>query len=223
MITKKAAAFFIVAILFFAPGCTGHPPATVPPSIPALTVTATDILLPSATLIPPTQTVQPSPTVTDTAAPTPSPTMTLTPWPEDIYPPALPLSGAGAWQGAAGCPNPKGLQAASDFDPQAMTALLTDLFSTDPLKAQIVSDPSLWPLHFHGSGETVTTQWIKHFGRASFAPFADLVKAQCGEDILQKSWWINLCAGPCGSGFVAIESHVFFILRNGHWLVWAVQ
>lgn len=218
----------VVSLSIVMAGCQSGTRATVSEGPNQNTDTApipTLTLVPSVTQVQPTATVKPSQTITVTPTFTITPTITQTPWPEDIYPPALPLSGTGAWQGAVGCPNLEGVQSASDFDPAVMIALMTNLLSGDKLRAQTVADQSLWPiLPMPSEPQVPTEDWIKHIGPAQFSPFANLVKGQCGEEVLQKSWWANLCAGPCmRGGFVAIENHAFFIFRNGYWLVWAIQ
>lgn len=172
-------------------------------------------------------TASPSPTATLMPTAVPSPTTTNTPWSEEIYPQALSKQGEGAWQATDGCPNPKGLQDPMDSLPsdELIATLMTELLSGDELRAKKVSDRALWPvIPKPTQAQVVTVDWIKNQGPARDAGFAGLVKGHCGEDTLAKSWWVNLCAGPCGGGgFLAIETHAFLILRNQQWLVWAIQ
>jgi hypothetical protein len=143
------------------------------------------------------------------------------------------LSGIGAWQAAAGCPNSAGIQRVQTLATSTITTVMTDFLSGNALQEKAVSDQSFWPFLVGATNgrattvenPTVTAAWIKHYGPARLAPYADLVRAQCGEVVLSESWWANICAGPCGPGpgALAIESHTFLILRKGHWLVWASQ
>lgn len=196
--------------------------------LPSYSLLSTETPLPSSSPQPTaTGTVSPSPTARLTPTLMPSTTATVTLWPEEIYPQALPKQGEGAWQATDGCPNLAGLQDPLDSLPsdELIATMMTELLSGVEMRAKKVSDRALWPvIPMPTETQVVTVDWIKNQGPAGYAEFAGLVKDHCGEDTLAKSWWVNLCAGPCGGGgFLAIETHAFLILRNQQWLVWAIQ
>lgn len=206
--------------LFLLLGLSGCGSLSAPTGLPApatIPVETTPVATATATTLPPTATMPPP---SDTPPPA---TVTL---PADVYPPALPVSSKVTWSVSQGCPNPAGLQKASTLSVDVALDVLNQLLSGDLDKMRQVTDQAYWPLLTAGEGRTepLPRDWISVPQPARDSPYADLIANACGQDILDKSWWVKSCAGPCKD--VRSESligHFFFIQRAGHWLVWGAE
>jgi len=198
-------------------GCGSSSAPTVVPAPVTIPVETTPVATATATILPPTAMMPPP---SDTPPPA---TVAL---PTDVYPPALPVSSKVTWIQGQGCPNPAGLQRASTLPVDVALDVLNRLLSGDLDKMRAVTDQAYWPLLTAGEGRTepLPQDWISTPQPARDSPYADLIANACGQDTLDKSWWVKYCAGPCKD--VRSESligHFYFIQRAGHWLVWATE
>jgi hypothetical protein len=196
---------------------------------PAPTATPTPVI-PTVTLTPvyPTKDIKPPHRE-------PRPTATPTPWMPppgflaDIYPLPLPVAEGVVWWVGQGCPNPTGLEKADHLPLEAVLEVLTGLGSGDLDIMRRVSDPAFWPLLEPGGWrqEPWPRDWVEVPQPASASPHAEFIANACGEEILERSWWVKLCPGPCQDPNVAraasLTGHFYLIKRKGHWLVWAVE
>jgi hypothetical protein len=176
----------------------------------------------------------PTETPTPTATPTPIGIPTQTPWmsppgfPADIYPPPLPVAEGVVWWVGQGCPNPAGLEKADHLPPEAVLELLAGLGSGDLDTMRRVSDPAFWPLLEPGGWrqEPWPQEWVVAKPVAA-SPHAEFIANACGEEIMEHSWWVKLCPGPCQDPNVAraasLTGHLYLIKRKGHWLLWAAE
>lgn len=189
---------------------------------------------------PPTSMPTPTPTPTLTATRTPTITPTIEPsptrhtstpieFPEEDYPPPLPLL-FGAWPATSGCPNHAGLQDVDDLPAEAVIHAVGELLYTgDKLRERAVSDPALWPLlPFASRSErsmsgSVDENWIDSVLKTNQTDYAKLVINQCGEKTAGVTWVAKICPGPCAANpSESLKDDLFFIQRNGRWLVWAL-
>lgn len=198
-------------------GCGSSSAPATPPAPATTPVEPAPVATATATALPPTATMPP---------PSATPSPTIVALPTDIYPPALPLSPKVIWIKGQGCPNPVGLQEASTLSIDVALDVLNQLFSGDLDKMRAVTDPAYWPLLTAGEGraEPLPQDWIRTPQPARDSPYADLIANACGQDTLDKSWWVEHCAGPCKDvRSESLKGHFYFIQRAGHWLVWAAE
>ena len=204
--------------LFLLLGLSGCGSSLVPP------------LLPTPVTIP----IETTPVATATGATLPPTAMMLLPsdtpppakvaLPTDVYPAALPVSSKVTWNVGQGCPNPAGLQEASMLSVDVALDVLNQLFSGDLNKMRQVTDQAYWPLLAAGGGRTepIPQDWISVPQPARDSPYANLIANACGQDTLDKSWWVKYCAGPCKDArSMSLIGNFYFIQRAGHWLMWA--
>lgn len=142
----------------------------------------------------------------------------------DIYLPPLPLQ-FGAWPATGGCPNPQGLEDFAGFLPESATEVL-QFVATGTQEAELQwTDPAYWSVMiFPFKGKAITQDWIRKPTRVSESPYAQLVTAQCGEETMKLSWWVQVCPGSCQSSGIseALMTNTFWINRK-QWLIWAMQ
>jgi hypothetical protein len=91
---------------------------------------------------------------------------------------------------------------------------------------KLVSDQALWStLHAAPGGRPISKELIGNLEPAAQSPYATLIANACGKETLDRSWWAQLCPGPCNDPRVArsasLMGHAYFVRRNGHWLIWA--
>jgi hypothetical protein len=59
------------------------------------------------------------------------------------------------------------------------------------------------------------------------APYGELLRNGCGDEVIKRTWWVEVCPGPCADPRVAaqesLKGHLFLIRRRGHWLIWAMR
>ena len=215
---KIIGVLFLVVLL----ASTCQPVRTATQTSVAVTETAT-----------PTSTSTPAPSATLTATITltvkPSPTSTPIEFPEEIYPPALPLQ-FGAWQATSGCPNYDGLQVADDLPVDVVVQGVSELlFTGNKTREKAASDSALWPLlPFADRAETsgqssMDESWIDVVRTASESEFAQLLLNQCGEQVAAYTWVAKICPGPCATNASeSLKDDLFFVKRNERWLIWAL-
>ncbi len=214
---RWAMGVLVVAIVV---GCGAVPsPSPIPPSSPA-----------------PTPAPPPSPSPSPSPSPIPLPTLSGTPWPTlppEIYPSPLPLAPGVIVPGVQYCPNPQGLEAAHLSKAEALEVLWA-FTSHDPEKVRRVTDPSHWqqidwkrlatparptvPAEVRLPSERVTIP-----RPAAESPYGEVIRNMCGEEVLAWSWWVVVCAGPCEEALrkaPALNTHIYFIRRQGQWLIW---
>ncbi|HEV8633628.1 MAG TPA: hypothetical protein VG370_05215 [Chloroflexota bacterium] len=105
--------------------------------------------------------------------------------------------------------------------------MLSDLGSADLDRSRRASDPAFWSV----SRGWPTTWPRERLGTpqpvTNASPYADLLANACGKEIMERSWWVTLCPGPCQDPAVAraaaLTGYLFLVKRNGHWLVWAAK
>ncbi len=208
--------------------------ACQPASMGVVTETTAANSAPTVTRAPatltPVSTVTLTQTIPSTVEPNPTrPIATQSKFPEEIYPPALPLQ-FGAWPATSGCPNPAGLQEADDLPVDVVVQVVSELlFSEDIAREKEVSDQALWPLlPLANRGKTgelsgVEEGWIDTVLKASESEYAQLVINQCGEKTAGVTWVAKICPGPCESNSSeSLKDDLFFVKRNERWLAWAI-
>jgi hypothetical protein len=135
----------------------------------------------------------------------------------EAYLPPVPLAGEGAVTFVA-CPNPNGLEDMAGFPTESAIDLINNFSSGDVMRMQTATDPSLWPLlsRVRPRSESVTDAWFDGAVRPAVeSPYTELLASQCGETVVQHSWWAIVCPGPCkASQGEAVKSHYFFIARR---------
>ncbi|MDD5371657.1 MAG: response regulator transcription factor [Anaerolineaceae bacterium] len=227
-------AFALIALVYMAFRSIQSPLVVAPKDTPQRP-TQNQISLPTAS---PTSTIPVNPSLTPAPASTataevgqaPHPTWMPTvispifPGDNDIYLPPLPLQ-FGAWPATGGCPNPQGLEDFAGFLPESAAEELQFIaVGTDEALRQW-TDPAYWTVLINPfKGKPITQDWIKTITRVSKSPYAQLVTAQCGEDTMNLSWWVQVCPGSCktfGSS-EALMTNTFWINRK-QWLIWAIQ
>jgi len=184
---------------------------------------------PTSVLIPlPLSSPHPSPTPSPTPSGTPRPTL-----PPEIYPSPLPLAPGVVVPGVQYCPNPQGLEATSLSKAEALEVLWA-FTSHDPEKVRRATDPAYWQQMDWERLATPTRPTVPAEVRlpaervtdprpAAASPYGELIRNMCGEEVLERSWWVVVCAGPCEEALrkaPALNAHFYFIRRRGQWLIW---
>jgi hypothetical protein len=122
------------------------------------------------------------------------------------------------------CPNPTGLEKADGLPVETALKVIRAYFSGDENTARQASDPAHWDAMVFAAlpGERLESDWFQAPQPAEASPYAGLVKAQCGQSILDLSWWVVYCYAPCGqpNRSASLANDFFLINRQGHWLVW---
>lgn len=186
---------------------------------------------PSATLaVPPTRVRGPNvATVTKTAVATQTPWVLPPGFADTTYPSPLPVAPGVVLSLSGGCPNPAGIEQVNQVSLNSILQILGSLGSGDLNTMRHASDPAYW-------STLQTTQWRRDpwprdwIGTpqpASRSPYADLLTNACGKPIVETSWWVKLCPGPCQDPKVAaaesLTGHLFIIKRQGTPLAWAAK
>jgi hypothetical protein len=178
---------------------------------------------------------QPLPLTKDSAIRAAPATASASPtgFPGDIYPPPVAVApGINISNMTTGCPNPDGLEQASELPASAMSEIFQSLASGDRDIMQRVADQAYWPyLPDMGMGigtpHPFSQDTLDTPRPASESPYADLVRNACGSKTLELSWWVRYCPGPCADPNVArsesLTGNYYLIRRRGHWLVWAAE
>lgn len=143
-------------------------------------------------------------------------------FPTDIYPISTPAQPG--WWGHQECPNSSNLEI-SDEPPanEIILKILKVLFSSrDLLAKQTVTDRAFWgQLSEGGTNENPTTDYIESIAPALDSGYGELLTNLCGEDVVNKSWWVKICPGPCkSSSSESLKVDYYLIKREGIWLVW---
>ncbi len=197
------------------------------------TVVVTQIVerLITATAEPPQPKDTTQTTQTEPAMPDLSPDLTSTPWilPEgfeaDVYLPPMPPAGEGAVTFPY-CPNPAGLEEFTGFPVETALELINNLHSGDLEKMRRATDPALWQSLQNGIPEIgeVTKDWLDgEIFPASESPYAEVLSAQCGAEVVRLSWSAIVCPGPCQpGGSESLKDDYFFLWRNGVALIWLI-
>jgi hypothetical protein len=163
-----------------------------------------------------------SPTITPglilEASPTPG-------FPGEIYPSPVPKKGNEAWPGLSVCPNPIDLETGVALEQQAALDILNALETGDAVTRRTVTDPAMWELvqDWPGSGQPVPPEWISQPGPALDSAYGPGLAAQCGQELLEASWWVRNCLAPCDQASSAsLIADLYFLKRNGVWLFWYI-
>lgn len=157
-------------------------------------------------------------------------------FPRDRYPPATPIAPDVIVSGMDNCPNRRGIEEAS-APPSIDTVvqILTDLKAEDFTTRQQVVDPAYWSRLQAAPGQNNTTATDESAQAmeerltvpepAQDSPYADLLVNVCGEDIVEHTWWVQVCPGPCEAEGLpqSLIGHLYLIERDGQWLVWATE
>ncbi len=214
---------FFLLVIFLLAACSA-PVISITSATVQVTITLTpttapaDLLLSQTASLSPTYT--PQPTINLPATPTPESTLVPTSspnpdFPADIYPPPLPFQKPVNGIEMSGCPDLTGVEQANDLSSQDAAEAINTLLSGDPQAFRQGSDQTYWNSSQANAPAQVPLQAKDvQANHASLAPYADLIKVGCGQETLDRSWWVEI-----GSG--ALASHFFLIDRAGHWLVWS--
>lgn len=141
-----------------------------------------------------------------------------------IYPPPRSFPN---WGLLGGCPSLKGLRLYErSGEGAARTVLLR--FGRDSLLSDLRnSDRALW--------QTIAVDWaqrglskrprnppiVSHSGTGASAPDARLIRANCGDRILQASTWFSTCPPQTSAScYPALRGQFLLLNRRGRWLVW---
>jgi len=203
------------------PGASGG--ETRPPMLPSSSPVPTPVLTPSPLL-----SLYPSPTPSPMPSGTPRPTL-----PPAVYPSPLPLAPGVMVPGVQYCPNPQGLEAARLSKAEALEVLHA-FISHDPEKVRRATDPAYWQQMDWEQLATPTrptvpaevqlpSEWVTDPQPAAASPYGELIRNMCGGEVLERSWWVVVCAGPCAEALrkaPALNAHFYFIRRRGQWLIW---
>lgn len=215
-----------ILVLVALAGCG---PSTLPsdesPHVSTRTPTATSAVRPPSPTVLPSAT--PSPPQPAVIASPPSPWYVPTAFVESIYPSPVPLSLDGAWPATAACPNEEGLEDPG-YGPVVETVIdmVAQLNSGYLLAMRAITDPAYWPLlePFTTPGPSPEMSWVLSILPASESTYAGLIRSQCGETILNVTRLAVICPGPCANGgSESLNTVYFFVVRRGHWLIWAVD
>ena len=145
--------------------------------------------------------------------------------PTAVYlPPSPTLAEGGALLG--GCPNPAGLEDVDGIPDDGAVALVNDFRSGDCERARQAADPALWPIlgQCQGRPEPVTASWLDGPAQpARESPYVTSLAHQCGEDLVEASWDLRVCPGPCSSNSSeSLKEDYFLLSRAGRLLIWAL-
>ncbi|WP_376792254.1 hypothetical protein [Thermoflexus sp.] len=191
---------------------------------------------PAAPPASPSPTVSPSPSPTPRPAPSPTlagpPTLLpFTPPPgfdPAVYPPPTPAAPNVQLTYAAACPNLSGTEMSPPPTPEEVLPLLHALASADAQRRQQATDPAFWPL-LQGIRleEAPGPEQLMPPRPAKESPYGELLGNGCGEAVMARTWWVEVCPGPCANPqaarMEALKRHVYVIRRQGHWLIWALR
>lgn len=146
-----------------------------------------------------------------------------------IYPPSLPVAHGVVLSLSNGCPNPTGVQTVNQVPVAAVQQILTALGTGDLNAMRRVSDRAFWPLLKPDQWRRRywPADWIGTPAPAQSSPYAGPLISACGKQIVDQSWWVKLCPGPCQDPKVAasqsLTGHIYLIKRLDHWLIWAAK
>lgn len=129
----------------------------------------------------------------------------------------LPTSG-----GSAGCPDAAGIQGGYPLSKPEALDILNFLATGDDVERHSVTDPALWPILDSGfpAASPFSMDMLTDPKPASASPHAEELAALCGEDIVDISWWVRVCVGPCDLEASLDERHYYFLRRTDQWLLW---
>lgn len=219
-----------------APGVPGSPTSPVAPSAsPSPTV------LPSPSPTPgesSTGSAQPARLGESIPPPSPSPIRegppTLPPFTPPpgfdpaVYPPPTPAAPNVYLTYAAACPNLSGTEPGPPPTPEDVLQLLQAMAAEDPQRRQQATDPAFWPLLQEVRiQEAPGPEQLMPPRPAMESPYGELLRNGCGEAVMARTWWVEVCPGPCANPQAAqmesLKGHVYLIRRRGHWLIWAMR
>lgn len=142
----------------------------------------------------------------------------------DVYLPAITRNSSGTWIAGQGCPNPQGLQPSVTLTPEDAW-LIINLFNSNDLEARKrVADPSHWEVLAvtPPRSEAIPAEWLLPPAPASGSPSATFLANQCGQEAVDASTWVGICASACSpEEAYLIESNIYLVNRAGQWLIWA--
>lgn len=198
-----------------------------PTSFPTVAPSPTPIPLPVATATPaPTPTATPVPSPTSPPSPTPwTPPPGLDP---AVYPAPTPADPAVLLTYSAACPNLEGVEESPPPRLEEVLALLREASSPDLRQRLQATDPAFWPLvqGISPSPEGLPRPEALMPPRPGIeSPYGELLRNGCGEAVMARTWWVEVCPGPCANPEAArlesLKEHLFLIRRHGRWLIWA--
>ena len=145
-------------------------------------------------------------------------------FPPDVYPSPAPPQQAIAFDDRQLCPSADGLEAKEALPLESAIEAVTAYFSGNTASARGASDPAHWALipDLTLPAEQLQPDWFEAPQPASASPYATLVKTLCGQETLDRSWWVVYCAAQCAqpNRSASLANDFFFLHRKGHWLVW---
>jgi hypothetical protein len=163
------------------------------------------------------------PTAPITVANTTTPVATDA-FPPDIYPSPAPTVQPIAFDDGQLCPSAEGLEEKDALPLEIAIKVITAYFSGDPDTARRASDPAHWALipNLTLPAEQLQPEWFEAPKPGQESPYAGLAKTLCGQDTLDRSWWVVYCAAPCAqpNRSASLANDFFFIHRREQWLVW---
>jgi hypothetical protein len=138
------------------------------------------------------------------------------------------------WGSPAGCASLSGVRSVPQNAAQASLRVLSQWGHVRRARDFRLSDRAEWPIvkenWAHRRGHAPLVQLLPGDvvqGPGARSPYAGLVRANCGAQILGKSWWVAVCPGPLGrrghctlSTAPALTEQYLLVDRRGHWLVW---
>jgi len=152
-------------------------------------------------------------------------------FPASIYPPPASFPG---WGSAAGCASLGGVQPVPHSAAQDSLRVLSQWGRISKVRDFHLSDRAEWPLVKENWAHRPRPAHLVQLrpddvvqGPGTSSAYAELVRTNCGAQILARSWWVAVCPGPystrthCTLGTApALTAQYLLLDRRGHWLVW---
>ena len=157
--------------------------------------------------------------------------------PGDVFPPPVPARREGFGLAAA-CPNPEGIEYPPSVGAAELMEVVTDhmvaVAKGEFEQAKRTADPAFWPILDQmksarplssGDVEDIDPTAAGEVGPARASPHADLIASNCGDQVLEASWWVQvLPRGARTAGDApSLVGNFYLIKRQGHWLIWASE
>jgi hypothetical protein len=205
-----------VILTYVTAGCSRAPTSLAPsdtvPPLPAATFSSTKAPQPTETR---------SQRATITLSPSPTPLA----FPTDIYPDPISRTGAEGFP-YEWCPNLAGVQSAEAFEADTAVGLINKLHSGDTNTEKSATDPAAWQYisqYAYESGQ-IDLAWLDGPPQPAVkSPYAQMLAAQCGSDIIDLSWTVTVCPEPCSANTSeSLKEDDFFLVRAGTPLIWTI-
>ncbi len=142
-----------------------------------------------------------------------------------IYPSPVPVADGVVWGPA--CPNPIGLDKVEQPTKNEVLKVLDVLSSNSLEPRRQAADPSLWSSLGKEQWAKASAEQIGVVQPAVDSPYAELLANACGEEVVNRSWWVQICPGNCEDQEVtqpaSLTTHLYLLQRQGQWLAWTAQ